>query len=107
MHTCKEKRVSSGFKLIGKGTLDSRSRITLGEKVMNHQPLSEMEVNSFEIFVDDEGEILLCPLADIPSRELWVHQNPQIMKRLQKGIQSAREGKITRVKNLDKFFKEL
>lgn len=107
MHTCKEKRVSSGFKLIGKGTLDSRNRITLGEKIMNHQPLSGMEVNSFEIFVDDEGEILLCPLADIPSRELWVHQNPQIMKRLQKGIQAAREGKVTRVKNLDKFFKEL
>ena len=107
MHTCKEKKVNKKFKLIGKSTLDSRNRITLGGKILNKEPLSTMEVDSFETFVNNEGDILLCPLANIPSRELWVHKNPEVMKRLQKGFQAAKEGKVTRVKDLDKFFKEL
>ena len=42
-----------------------------------------------------------------PSRELWIHKSPKILKSIQKGIQDIKEGRSTRVKDLDKFLKEL
>ncbi|MFH1878653.1 MAG: hypothetical protein ABH883_07605 [Candidatus Omnitrophota bacterium] len=103
----KETTITGTFHLVGKSTLDSKKRVTLGNKVLILKPLSEMKIDSFKIFVNDEGNILLVPLANIPSRELWVHQNPEIMRSLQKGLKEAKEGKVTKVKDLDEFFDSL
>ena len=43
----------------------------------------------------------------IPRKELWMHNNPKILKSIQEGIQDIKEGRTTRVKDLDKFFEEL
>ena len=43
----------------------------------------------------------------IPRKELWIHKSPKILKSIQKGIQDIKEGRSTRVKDLDKFLKEL
>ena len=43
----------------------------------------------------------------IPNRELWIHKNPKILKSIREGIQDIKEGHSTRVKDLDKFLKEL
>lgn len=40
-------------------------------------------------------------------KELWIHQNHRVSESIQRGIQDAKEGRVTKVKNLDKFFKEL
>jgi len=95
------------FKSAGCGVLDSKQRITLGTKIMKEEPLNHMEINAFEILVGDDGDILLKPMANIPSRELWIYQNPEVIKRIQKGLQDAREGKITEVKDVKKFLKDL
>ena len=55
----------------------------------------------------DEGDILLRPQTSIPSRELWVYQNPKALERIKKGLQEAKEGKIKEVKNVRKFLNEL
>ena len=69
--------------------------------------VTNASINDFETFIGDNGDILLSPRTAIPTRELWVHQNPEILKSIQKGIQDTKEGRVTRTKNLDKFFKEL
>ncbi|MBU0571883.1 MAG: hypothetical protein KJ995_07705 [Candidatus Omnitrophica bacterium] len=107
MTKTKEKKIKGKFRLVGKSTLDSKKRVTLGNKIMIRKPLSKMKIDSFNVFVNGEGNILLVPLATIPSRELWVHQNPEIMKSLQKGLKEAKEGKVNRVKDLDGFFEDL
>lgn len=95
------------FKPVGISSLDSKKRITLRDKVMKEAPLNHMEIDAFEIFLGNEGDILLRPMANIPSKELWVHQNPDVLESIQQGIRDIKEGRVTKVKNLDKFFKEL
>ncbi len=102
-----EQLIKERFKLIGVGSLDSKKRITLRDKVIKEPPLNNMEIDAFEILVGSEGDILLRPMANIPSKELWVHQNPEALESIQRGIQNVKEGQVTKVKNLDKFFKEL
>jgi len=95
------------FKPAGNTILDSKKRITIGKKILEEEPLKSMEIDGFEVFIGEEGDILLKPMANIPSRELWVHQNPEVLKSIQKGIRDIKEGRVTKVKKLDKFFKEL
>jgi len=102
-----EQLIKEKFKLIGVGSLDSKKRITLKNKVIKEPPLNNMEIDAFEILVGSEGDILLRPMTNILSKELWVHQNPEALESIQRGIQNVKEGRVTKVKNLDKFFKEL
>ncbi|MEK6732535.1 MAG: hypothetical protein AABY55_02825 [Candidatus Omnitrophota bacterium] len=95
------------FTPVGISSLDSKHRITLKDKIMNRPPLNHMEVNAFKIFLGDEGDILLRPMASIPSKELWVHQNPDALESIQRGMRDIKEGRVTKVKSLDKFFKGL
>lgn len=95
------------FKSIGTSSLDSKNRITIRDKVMKEPPLDHMEVNAFKIFLGDEGDILLRPMASVPSKELWIYQNPDVLKRIQRGLQDAKDGKVTKVKNVKKFLKNL
>ncbi len=107
MGTYKEEFVKEKFKLVGVSSLDSKKRITLKDKVMKESPLNHMEIDAFEILIGDEGDILLRPMTKIPSRELWVHQNPGVLESIQRGIRDVKEGRVTKVKDLGKFLKEL
>ena len=99
--------VKEKFKLVGVSSLDSKKRITLKDKLMKEPPLDHMEIDAFGILIGDEGDILLRPMANIPSKELWIYQNPNVLKRIQKGLQDAGEGKIKEVKNLKNFLTNL
>ena len=100
-------KIVENFKEIGVARLDTKNRITLGTILKKFKSLIGIPINDFETFVGDKGDILLRPRTAIPSRELWVHQNPEILKSIREGMQDAKEGRITRVKDLDKFFEEL
>jgi len=100
-------KIVENFKQMGIARLDTKKRVTLGTLLKKFKLLTKTTINDFETFLGDNGDILLRPRTAIPTRELWVHQNPEILKSIQKGIQDIKEGKVTRVKNLDKFFKEL
>ncbi len=43
----------------------------------------------------------------IPRKELWIHKSPKILKSIREGIKDVEKGRTTRVKDLDKFLKEL
>jgi len=100
-------KIVENFKEIGIARLDTKNRITLGTLLKKFRILIGIPINDFETFVGDKGDILLRPRTAIPSRELWVHQNPEILKSIRKGMQDVKEGRVTRVKDLDKFFEEL
>ena len=95
------------FERLGIARLDTKNRVTLGILLKKFRTLANIPINDFETFIGDNGDILLRPRTAIPTRELWVHQNPEIKQNIRKGIQDAKEGRVTRVKDLDKFFKEL
>lgn len=43
----------------------------------------------------------------IIKRELWVHQNPEILKSIQQGMKDVQEGRVTEVDDIDRFFEDL
>ena len=45
--------------------------------------------DAFRVAVSDDGEIILTPIAEIPLRELWLHQNPQAMAMVKTGLEQA------------------
>ena len=100
-------RVVEDFKPIGIARLDTKKRITLGTLIKKFKVLLGEPISDFETFIGGDGDVLLRPRTAIPTRELWVHQNPEILKNIQKGSQDLEEGRVTKVKDLDKFFKEL
>ena len=106
-HRENEQFIKESFKSVGVSSLDSKKRITLKNKVMKEPPLSHMKIDALEILLGNEGDILLRPMTNIPSKELWIYQNPVVLNRIQKGLQDAREGKIKEVKNLKKFLRNL
>ena len=102
-----EQVVKEKFKSVGVSSLDSKKRITLGNTIIKEPPLNHMEIDAFEILIGNEGDILLKPTTNIPSRELWIYQNPSVLKRIQNGLLDAKEGKVKEVKNLENFLNDL
>lgn len=83
--------------------LDSKNRVTLSQALNKVWITEEQWIDEFEILLGATGDILLRPRTAIPTRELWLHQNPDSMKTLQKGLKDASKKRVTRVKNLKKF----
>ena len=82
--------------------LDSKYRITLGNRLTKLLG-KRMNAQAYQIFVGRNGDISLRPSVSIPSNEAWVYQNPQVIGKLRKGLQEAREGKTERVADLESF----
>lgn len=47
------------------------------------------------------------PTAAIPARELWIHKNHKVLKSIREGLRDASEGRVTKIKDIEKFFEEL
>jgi len=45
-------------------------------------------------------------MTNVPSRELWIYQNPKVLKSIQNGLQDAQEGKIAEVRDVKEFLKK-
>ena len=87
-------------------SLDSKYRITLGGRLTKLLG-KRMNAEAYQIFVGRNGDILLRPSVSIPSNEAWVYKNPEVIGKLRKGLQEAREGKLERVEDLDSFLEKL
>ncbi len=100
-------KVVENFKQMGVARLDTKKRVTLGILLKKSKILAHATISDFETFIGDNGDILLRPRTAIPTRELWIYQNPRILKSIREGIQDLKEGRVTKVEDLDKFFEEL
>lgn len=61
----------------------------------------------YEVLVGKYGDILLRPLVTVPAREAWIYKNPEVIGRIRRGLNEAKEGKIERIENLDEFLEDL
>ena len=86
--------------------LDSKNRITLGGR-LKRLIGKRMNVEAYQIFIGKNGDILLRPTVSIPSSEAWVYRNPEVIGRVRKGLEEAREGKAEQVEDLDSFLESL
>lgn len=109
METKKKEFINhSGGKFISAGTrtIDSKNRITLGEKITKLIS-SQAEADKFQIFFNEEGDILLRPMVSIPIREAWIYQNPQVLKSIHQGLAEAKREETEKVENLEEFLEDL
>ncbi len=67
--------------------LDARKRINLTKLLPN------IEIHTVKAYTEG-NKIILEPLAEIPANELWLHQNPEALRSLERGIKQAKEGKL-------------
>lgn len=100
-------RLNERFKSFGVKNMISKNRMNLGDKVMNIVTKITTNVDSFEVFIGAEGDVLLRPVVNIPSREAWIYKNPKVLKQIRKGLEEAEAGKVEKVDNLDDFFESL
>ena len=86
--------------------LDSKHRITLGGRLQKLL-ISKMKIDSYQVFVGKEGDILLRPAVSIPSSEAWVYRNPEVIGKIRQGLKEAAEDNTEKVDDLDKFLRDL
>jgi DNA-binding transcriptional regulator/RsmH inhibitor MraZ len=65
--------------------LDNKGRISLPKELC-------IGISSFVITCEPGGRIVLEPFAEIPARELWLHQNPAAKEQVQRGLAQSAAG---------------
>lgn len=98
--------INEKFVPVGIKTIDSKNRITIGEKIVK-LITAQTGADEFQIFYGEDGDILLRPMVSIPSKEAWIYQNPNILKFIRQGLKEAKQEKTERVENLEEFLESL
>ena len=81
--------VEDSFVEIGTRTIDDRNRLTLGEVLKGCKRV--------RIFKNARGEVLLQPLVEIPVHESWLFRNKEALKSVERGLEDAARGRITKI----------
>jgi hypothetical protein len=68
---------------------DSKGRITLGK-------LAE-GVSSYRARRQKDGKIVLEPFVEIPATERWLHENPEAIASVRRGLADAKAGRLTKM----------
>lgn len=79
-----------GFRPVAEVTADDRARIAFGKAGVHKN-------DRYAVSVNDDGAILLTPLASIPKRELLIWENDALKASLFRGLADAAEGKTRRL----------
>lgn len=53
----------------------------------------KQHIDSFKVFVNSSGNVLLKPMVSLPLEETWPFQSPELTSSVLQGIQEAIEGK--------------
>ena len=84
------------FEPVGEVVADGRSRIAFGRAAVRAD-------DRFLVSRRADGVILLTPVTSIPTRELAVWENPQLLARLLKGLLEVSEGKVQEWPEMDEI----
>lgn len=98
--------VKEKFMPVDTRPLDSKHRITLGGRLQRFM-MSKMKIDSYQVFVGKNGDILLRPAVSIPSSEAWVYRNPEVIGKIRRGLSEAAEGKTEKADDLEIFLDNL
>lgn len=98
--------VKEMFMLVDTRPLDSKHRITVGGRLQKLMA-GKMKIDSYQVFIGKEGDILLRPAVSVPSSEAWVYHNSAVIGKIRQGLKEAAEGKTEKVDDLEKFLSDL
>lgn len=92
--------IHQGFVPVDIKSMDTKNRITIGERIIK-KISRQNRVSQFQVFIGQDGDILLRPLTAIPSREAWIYEKPEFIGQIRQGLQEAKEGKAEKIENLE------
>jgi hypothetical protein len=84
------------FTPLGEVIADERARIAFGKSGVRKD-------DRFAVAVNDDGEILLTPLATIPRRELLVWENADLRASLARGLEQSAAGEVEELGSFASF----
>ena len=77
---------------------DAKGRIALGKLAKN--------VSSFRVHIEADGKLVLEPFAEVPMRERWIYENPEISASIDRGIADAKAGRVVSRGSFKKYLTE-
>jgi hypothetical protein len=81
-----------GFVAIGKEVEpDDRKRLALGCVLPD-----KSEGIRYNVLLNPNGQILLDPVKSVPAREAWVHENPERLNSILRGIAQIEAGRVVK-----------
>ena len=100
--------LDESFKRIGEVAVDERKRVSLTKALESLKEIlgNEKELDDairFGVYVNEAGQVLLSPEVSVPMHELWLYRNPRALKRVLKGLEEAREGKLKDLGSFEKY----
>ena len=66
-----------------------------------------MNIDSYQVFVGKEGDILLRPAVSVPSNEAWIYRNSEVIGKVRRGLKEAAGGKVEKADDLEGFLNDL
>lgn len=79
------------FEVVTNARVDAKRRVTLGRLVAN-------QVTSFRVYRNAHGQLILDPLVAIPAHEAWLFQNKRAASLVQRGLDEAKRGRLTKAR---------
>lgn len=67
---------------------DAKKRVTLGKALTDFN-----EDVRFDVYRNENGQIVLDPQVSIPASEAWLYRNPEALAAVRRGLQESAEGK--------------
>jgi hypothetical protein len=79
-------------------TPDAKGRITLGKLAKG--------VSSYRVYEEENGKLVLEPWTEIPAREKWVYENPDVLASIRRGLKESAEGRTAYLGSFSKYAEE-
>ena len=74
---------------------DKKGRLTLGKLVEG--------VDGFNAEKLEDGTIILTPYVELHPREVWLYKNPQALESIKRGLEDAKEGRVSQRKSYAEY----
>lgn len=81
------------FTAVGEALVDSKERVTLSRALRQiKERFGDRQLRFAVALNESTGVIVLTPVASVPLRELWLHENPEALRKVQRGLAQAGRG---------------
>lgn len=84
-------------KKIGEVKTDDKGRLPLTKILKNHLEklgLNKIQFSDFDVYLSEEGYIILEPQVKIPAKEAWLFQNQSALESVKRGLEQSAKGQI-------------
>lgn len=75
-------------------TRDDRGRVAIG---------SLGDASKYRMSKNSCGQILLTPVVEVPAHEMWLHNNPDALASVHRGLADAAEGRVHNIGSFAKY----